>query len=69
MLLLAENLCPPIPSEVILPLAGFLVSRGDLGLIQALLAAAPGSLLGAYVPYALGRWGVRSSLAMDASSV
>ena len=59
LLLLAENLFPPIPSEVILPLAGFLVSRGDLGIVQALLAATLGSLLGAYVLYALGRWGGR----------
>ena len=59
LLLLAENLFPPIPSEVILPLAGFLVSRGDLGIIQALLAATLGSLLGAYILYALGRWGGR----------
>lgn len=59
LLLLAENLFPPIPSEVILPLAGFLVSQGDLGVIQALLAATLGSLLGAYVLYALGRWGGR----------
>lgn len=57
VLLLAENLFPPIPSEVILSLAGFLVSRGDLGAIQALLAATLGSLLGAYILYALGRWG------------
>ncbi len=59
LLLLAENLFPPIPSEVILPLAGFLVSRGDLGVLQALLAATLGSLLGAYILYALGRWGGR----------
>ncbi len=59
LLLLAENLFPPIPSEVILPLAGFLVSRGDLGIVQALLAATLGSLLGAYILYALGRWGGR----------
>lgn len=59
LLLLVENLFPPIPSEVILPLAGFLVSRGDLGIVQALFAATLGSLLGAYILYALGRWGGR----------
>ena len=59
LLLLIENLFPPIPSEVILPLAGFLVSRGDLGIAQALFAATLGSLLGAYILYALGHWGGR----------
>jgi membrane protein DedA with SNARE-associated domain len=58
-LLLIENLFPPIPSELILPLAGFLVDRGEMGFLPALLAATAGSLLGAYVLYALGLWGGR----------
>ncbi len=58
-LMLLENLFPPIPSEAILPLVGFLVNRGDLAVITALLAATLGSLVGALVLYALGRWGGR----------
>lgn len=58
-LMLAENLFPPIPSEAILPLAGFLVGRGELGGLQAVTAATAGSLLGALALYALGRWGGR----------
>lgn len=57
--LLIENLFPPIPSEAVLPLAGFLVSRGDMGFLSAVLAATLGSLLGAYALYALGLWGGR----------
>jgi membrane protein DedA with SNARE-associated domain len=59
-LMIAENLFPPIPSEVILPLAGFFVWRGDLGFVSVLGAATLGSLLGALVLYALGRWGGRA---------
>lgn len=59
-LLLIENLFPPIPSELVLPLAGFLVGKGEMGAVQALLAATAGSLLGAYILYFLGRWGGRS---------
>jgi membrane protein DedA with SNARE-associated domain len=59
LLLIAENLFPPIPSEVVLPLAGFLVGRGDLSLWGAILAATFGSVAGALVLYALGRWGGR----------
>lgn len=59
LLLVAENLFPPIPSEVVLPLAGFLVGRGDLGFWQALLAATFGSVAGALILYALGRYGGR----------
>jgi membrane protein DedA with SNARE-associated domain len=58
-LMLLENLFPPIPSEAILPLVGFLVNRGDLAAITALLAATLGSLVGALVLYAFGRWGGR----------
>lgn len=59
LLLVAENLFPPIPSEVVLPLAGFLVGRGDLGFWQALLASTSGSVAGALILYALGRYGGR----------
>ncbi len=59
LLLLVENLFPPIPSEVILPLVGFLVSRGELGFVFALIAAVLGSLAGALLLYALGRRGGR----------
>lgn len=59
LLMLAENLFPPIPSEVILPLTGFLVGRGDLAFLPALVVATSGSLLGAFALYALGRWGGR----------
>lgn len=58
-LMLLENLFPPIPSELVLPLAGFFVSRGDLGFVWALAAATSGSFVGAVVLYALGRWGGR----------
>jgi membrane protein DedA with SNARE-associated domain len=59
LLLIAENLFPPIPSEVVLPLAGFLVGRGDLGFWQALLASTFGSVAGALILYVLGRYGGR----------
>lgn len=59
LLLVAENLFPPIPSEVVLPLAGFVVGREDLGFWQALLASTTGSVVGALILYALGRYGGR----------
>lgn len=50
-LILIENLFPPIPSEVILPLAGYYVERGDMMFIPAVLAATIGSVLGALILY------------------
>jgi membrane protein DedA with SNARE-associated domain len=57
--MVAENLFPPIPSEAILPLAGVQVSRGALTFAGALAVATAGSLAGAAILYAVGRFGGR----------
>lgn len=49
-----ENLFPPLPSELILPLAGFTASQGDLSLTGALVWTTVGSMVGALVLYGLG---------------
>ncbi|EMY34679.1 alkaline phosphatase [Arthrobacter crystallopoietes BAB-32] len=49
-----ENLFPPLPSEVILPLAGFTASRGNFTLVEALLWTTLGSVLGAWLLYGIG---------------
>ena len=51
----AENVFPPIPSELIMPAAGFAVARGDLNLILVILAGTLGSVIGALPLYYLGR--------------
>jgi membrane protein DedA with SNARE-associated domain len=51
-----ENLFPPIPSEIILPLAGFAASRGDLDLVAAIVFTTLGSLVGALALYGIGAW-------------
>ncbi|MDO5635513.1 MAG: DedA family protein [Micrococcus sp.] len=50
----AENIFPPIPSEVILPLAGFTAAGGAFTAWQAVLFATAGSVLGALVLYGVG---------------
>ncbi|MFG3437403.1 DedA family protein [Nonomuraea sp. NPDC047897] len=49
-----ENLFPPLPSEVVLPLAGFTASRGDMGLVDVLVFTTLGSVLGALALYWVG---------------
>lgn len=49
-----ENLFPPLPSEVILPLAGFAASRGTFGLWEVLVWTTIGSLVGAVALHRLG---------------
>lgn len=51
-----ENLFPPLPSEVILPLAGLAASRGSFTLIEALAWTTAGSIVGAFALYGLGAW-------------
>jgi len=55
LVMLLENVIPPIPSEVVMPLAGFLVHEGKLELIQAVLAGLIGTVLGAWFWYGIGR--------------
>lgn len=54
LLVALENLFPPIPSEVVLPLAGLLAAQGRISLTWAILAATVGSVLGAVVLYEAG---------------
>lgn len=54
-LMLLENVFPPIPSELIMPLAGFNAARGGTSLLAVILAGAAGSLAGAWMWYLVGR--------------
>lgn len=56
LLMLVENVVPPIPSELIMPLAGFVSTRSGLSWWAAVLAGTAGSVLGSLVWYGLGRW-------------
>ncbi|MGN7248753.1 DedA family protein [Janibacter anophelis] len=49
-----ENLFPPIPSEVILPLAGFTAAQGRYSMVEAILWATLGSVTGALLLYGIG---------------
>jgi membrane protein DedA with SNARE-associated domain len=54
-LMVLENLVPPVPSELILPVAGFFVGLGRLEFLGVLIASTVGSLGGALLLYGLGR--------------
>lgn len=68
LLMVVENVFPPIPSEVIMPFAGFVTTDGSLSLLGVILAGTTGSVVGAlplyYVGYRVGeerikRWADR----------
>ena len=54
LLIALENVFPPLPSELILPFAGFAAERGDLNIVLAWVAATIGALVGALVLYGIG---------------
>lgn len=54
LLMFLENLFPPIPSELIMPLAGFAAARGDLNITLVVAAGTAGSVVGALPWYYLG---------------
>jgi len=55
LLMFLENLFPPIPSELIMPLAGFTVAQGKMSMPLAITAGVVGTLLGA-LPWYGGGW-------------
>jgi membrane protein DedA with SNARE-associated domain len=54
LLVALENLIPPIPSEIVLSMAGYLASTGKVNLVLVAIAATAGSVLGALALYWLG---------------
>ncbi len=56
MLMFLENVFPPIPSELIMPFAGYAAARGDINTIGAVIAGSAGSLLGVFAWYVVGYW-------------
>lgn len=54
-LMLLENVIPPIPSELIMPLAGFAAARGEMNLLSAIASGTFGSVLGALAWYYIGQ--------------
>jgi membrane protein DedA with SNARE-associated domain len=59
LLMAIESACIPLPSEVIMPFSGYLVSTGRFTLIWVAVAGAAGCNLGSLVAYYAGAWGGR----------
>lgn len=62
LLMFLDNIFPPLPSEIIMPSAGFTASKGELLLTGVIIAGSIGSLIAAAVLYWLGRKIPRSHL-------
>src|SRR2546421_8338095 len=65
LLMAIESACIPLPSEVIMPFAGYLVYRGQMSLHGAAFAGALGCLIGSVVAYGIGARGGRPLVERD----
>src|SRR5881296_2176685 len=59
LLMVIESACIPLPSEIIMPFSGYLVSRGEMNLLGVAVAGAAGCVLGSLVAYWVGMYGGR----------
>lgn len=55
-----ESACIPLPSELVLPLGGFMIAEGRLTLLGANIAVTIGSILGSSLAYLVGLYGGRA---------
>ena len=55
-LILAENIFPPIPSEIVLTVGGFMTTSTEMSAAGVVAASTAGSVTGAMILYGLGRW-------------
>ncbi len=56
VLMVLENVVPPVPSEVIMGFGGMAVARGDMAMTPLLIVATAGTTLGNLFWYGVGRW-------------
>lgn len=56
LLMVIENVFPPIPSEVIMGFGGMAVARGDMSMAPLLIVGTAGTTVGNVFWYAVGRW-------------
>ncbi|MFA4930802.1 MAG: DedA family protein [Patescibacteria group bacterium] len=59
VLMMIESACMPLPSEVIMPFAGYLVWKGELNFWLVSLMGAAGCLVGSIIAYVIGYYGGR----------
>lgn len=55
LLILIENIFPPIPSELVLTFAGFMTTSTNMNILGTIIASTTGSLLGALILYRIGK--------------
>ena len=60
LMMAIESMCIPLPSEIIMPFSGYLVSQGKFTLLGITIAGSIGSVIGSVIAYWIGIYGGRS---------
>lgn len=60
LLMVAESMVLPVPSEAVMPFAGFLIASGDFTFFGVIFFSTLGSLVGSLISYFIGKWGGRA---------
>lgn len=58
LLMAAESMVLPVPSEAVMPFAGLAAARGEMSILGVLVASTAGSLLGSWLGWLMGRYGL-----------
>jgi membrane protein DedA with SNARE-associated domain len=58
LLMVAESMILPIPSEAVMPFAGYLAAQGEMTVLGAMLASSAGSVVGSLIGYGMGAYGL-----------
>jgi membrane protein DedA with SNARE-associated domain len=57
VLMVMESMVFPVPSEAVMPFAGFLIAEGRFGLPLVIIVSTAASIVGSLISYYIGRWG------------
>jgi membrane protein DedA with SNARE-associated domain len=57
LMMALESMVAPVPSEIVMPFAGFLVAQGKFTILGGIIASSMGTILGSFISYYLGKFG------------
>jgi membrane protein DedA with SNARE-associated domain len=57
LMMALESMVAPVPSEIVMPFAGFLVAQGQFTILGGIVASSFGTILGSLIGYFMGKWG------------
>ncbi|HPO15287.1 MAG TPA: DedA family protein [Candidatus Hydrogenedentes bacterium] len=57
LMMALESMVAPVPSEIVMPFAGFLIVKGTFSIAGGIIASSLGTILGSLISYYMGKWG------------